>query len=99
LPTRYRAIFRVESITPTTTAGTTGAIKSLSIIVPGKYHKDVGVDGTIALKTLTGAGTGARANVTLSAGCSAVDELDPYQGLYSRGGRVGANGASYPLTF
>ena len=104
LPTRYRAIFKVESISNPTTAApggvATGEIKSLSIVVSGKYHKDVAVDGTVLLKTLTGAGTGSpRANLTLSTGCSAVDELDPYQGLYSRGGRVGANGASYPLTY
>jgi hypothetical protein len=107
LPTRYRAIFRVESITPpatTTTAApgsvATGAIKSLSIAVPGKYEGTIAVDGTTTLKKLTGSGSGTtKATITLSMKCSAVDELDPYQGFYNRGGRVGSNGASYPLTY
>jgi hypothetical protein len=107
LPTRYRAIFRVESIIPaasTTTAAPgailKGAIKSLSISVPGKYEGSVTNDGTTTLKTYTGTGTGTvKATLNLDPKCSAVNELDPYQGFYNRGGRVGSNGASYPLTY
>jgi len=109
LPIRYPAIFRVDSITPPTGTTTTttapgvikGEIKSLSIVVPGKYEPTVFVDGTTTLKNYTGTGTGGtvKATLKLATKCSAVDELDPYQGFYNRGGRVGANGASYPLTY
>jgi len=109
-PIRYRAIFRVESITvatgttTTTTSApgvTTGSIKSLSIVVPGKYDSTVAASGGLTtLKKLAGSGTGTvKALLTVGTGCSGLDETDTYQGFYNRGGRVGSNGASYPLTY
>jgi hypothetical protein len=114
-PNRFRAIFRVESIvvttaaTPTTPA--TGEIKTLKIVVPGKYPAGTTIGGTVLLTNLTmggvptSAGTGpVKVTVTiLNAGslswCSGLDETDVYQGLYNRGNIVGANGASYPLLY
>jgi hypothetical protein len=109
LPNRFPAIFRVESIdVGIVTAGspvpTTGKIKSLKIVVPGKYPTAVvgpnPATGTVALAVLGTGGTGpVTAILTLSTNCSGLDETDVQQGLYNRGNIVGANGASYPLTY
>jgi hypothetical protein len=115
LPNRFRAIFRVESVVNTPAVGTTpavvGAIKTLKIVVPGKYPVGTTIGGTVSLKNLTmggvaasaGVGTGTpptiKATVKLGTWCSGLDETDVYQGLYNRGNIVGANGASYPLLY
>jgi hypothetical protein len=110
VPNRFRAIFRVESIFSDPTASTpiVDGIKTLKIVVPGKYNKDVqlGTAPTIELKVLTiggvpaSSGTGTPVIETeLGTWCSGVNETDVYQGLYNRGNIVGANGASYPLLY
>jgi hypothetical protein len=110
LPNRFPAIFRVESIDVGTVAAgspvpTTGKIKSLKIVVPGKYPSAVSgpsaATGTVALDILASAGGAGpvTALLTLSTNCSGLDETDVRQGLYNRGNIVGANGASYPLTY
>ena len=84
-----------------TIVGTTGPVKSLGVVDPGKYISTATTSGLSAGPTLkiTGAGVGCTLNYTLSTGAAAVDETDSYQGLYNRGNRVGAQGASYPLTY
>ena len=93
-PDRVRAIFKVETVTA-------GAVKSVSIVNAGKYIG--GAAGQInpgpTLLYGTGTGTGCTLVYSLSSGCAGVDETDSFQGLYNRGTRVGANGASYPLTY
>lgn len=110
LANRFRAIFKVESIDVGTVAAgapvpTVGKIKSLKIVIPGKYPSAVvgpTGSGTVTLANLGSGGGGTttvKAQLTLVTNCSGLDETDVKQGLYNRGNIVGANGASYPLTY
>lgn len=90
--------------TPTTIVGTTGPVKSLGIVDPGKYPGSAAGNATAsatpgATLKISSSGSGCKLTYTLSDGAASIDEIDSYQGLYNRGGRVGAQGASYPLTY
>jgi len=90
--------------TSTTIIGTTGPVKSLGIVDPGKYPGSAAGNATAsatpgATLRISSLGSGCTLTYTLSDGAASIDEIDSYQGLYNRGGRVGAQGASYPLTY
>ena len=90
---RSKAIFKVETVS-------SGAVTSVSIVDGGRYPPGTQAGtGTSSTAFRTGAGVGCTLSITLTTGAAGVDESDSYQGLYNRGTRVGAQGASYPLTY